>query len=99
LNKTDVWDSRIIVFYPTAAIMTIFLNILMNPLEPQAKLDLDLLSSATDLVRSMPVRRLTPYEIGHIKMVNEFVAELIRLGNCAISKADIERRHQSEATA
>ncbi|KAH6888188.1 fungal-specific transcription factor domain-containing protein [Thelonectria olida] len=89
----------IIVFYPTAAIMTIFLNILKNPLEPQAKLDLDLLSSATDLVRSMPVRRLTLYEIGHIKMVNEFVAELIRLGNCAILKADIERRRQNETTA
>ncbi|KAI5464261.1 hypothetical protein BGZ63DRAFT_439435 [Mariannaea sp. PMI_226] len=85
----------IIVFYPTAALMTIFLNIITNPLDSQAKLDLDLLSSATDLVRSMPVRRLTSYEIGHIKMVNEFVAELIRLGHCAILKATAEQKSKN----
>ncbi|KAH7117191.1 hypothetical protein B0J13DRAFT_613259 [Dactylonectria estremocensis] len=87
----------IIVFYPTAAIMILFFNVLLNPLNTQAKLDLELLSSAADLIRSMPIRRLTEYEIEHLKMVNDFVAELIRLGNCAICKAEGEREGEGEA--
>ncbi|CAM1502204.1 Fc.00g041880.m01.CDS01 [Cosmosporella sp. VM-42] len=88
----------IIVFYPTAAVMTLFFNILMNPLDPQAKEDLELLSSAADLIRSMPIRRLTSHEIGHIKMVDDFVAELIRLGNCAILKQTREREQRKSET-
>ncbi|KAH6867877.1 hypothetical protein B0T10DRAFT_451458 [Thelonectria olida] len=87
----------IIVFYPTAAIMTLFFNVLLNPLDTQVKFDLELLSSAADLIRSMPIRRLTEYEIEHLKMVDDFVAELIRLGNCAISKAKGERKREGEA--
>ncbi|KAB5549446.1 hypothetical protein GE09DRAFT_1204368 [Coniochaeta sp. 2T2.1] len=87
----------IIVFYPTAAIMTLFFSVLLNPLDTQAKLDLQLLSSAADLIRNMPIRRLTESEIEHLKMVDDFVAELIRLGNCAISKAKGEREREGEA--
>ncbi|KAH8654335.1 hypothetical protein BGZ61DRAFT_435100 [Ilyonectria robusta] len=86
----------IIVFYPTAAIMTLFFNVLLNPLDTQANLDLGLLSSAADLIRSMPIRRLTRYEIEHLKMVDDFIAELIRLGNCAISKAKGEEEREGE---
>lgn len=85
----------VMVFYPTSAINTLFFNILINPLDPQAKADLELLSSAVDLIRSMPIRRLTPYEIGHIKMVDDFVAELLHLGNCAISRARREKGQQA----
>ncbi|KAH7115347.1 hypothetical protein B0J13DRAFT_572360 [Dactylonectria estremocensis] len=86
----------IIVFYPTAAIMILFFNVLLNPLDTQAELDLELLSSAADLIRRMPIRRLTRYEIEHFKMVDDFVAELIRLGNCAISKARGEKEREGE---
>lgn len=70
--------------------MTLFLHILAEPLAPLAKSDLELLSSARDLVNNMPIRRLTPYEIGHKQLVKDFITELVRLGNCAISKARIE---------
>ncbi|KAH7159283.1 hypothetical protein DER46DRAFT_509070 [Fusarium sp. MPI-SDFR-AT-0072] len=86
----------IIVFYPTAAIMALFFNILQNPQDTQATLDLELLRSAADLIRRMPIRRLTEYEIGHFKMVDDLIAELIRLGNCAISKAKDEEEGESE---
>ncbi|KAH8749492.1 fungal-specific transcription factor domain-containing protein [Diaporthe sp. PMI_573] len=76
-----------VVFYPTSAIMTLFLNILMYPLDPQAQLDIELLAGAADIVRSMPVRRMTAHKISHIKIVNEFILETIKLANCAISKA------------
>ncbi|KAH6950316.1 fungal-specific transcription factor domain-containing protein [Ilyonectria sp. MPI-CAGE-AT-0026] len=77
----------IIVFYPTAAMMTLFLHILAEPLAPLARSDLELLSSAVDLINSIPIRRLTLYEIGHIQLVNDFITELVRLGNCVIYQA------------
>jgi hypothetical protein len=77
--------------------MTLFFNVLLNPLDSQAKLDLELLSSAADLIRNMPIRRLTEYEIEHFKMVDDFIAELIRLGNCAISKAEWDCERGGEA--
>ncbi|KAK7425317.1 hypothetical protein QQZ08_008214 [Neonectria magnoliae] len=89
----------VIVFYPISAIMTLFLNIIMFPLDPQAKLDIDLLSAAADLVRSMPVRKMSLYEMGYMKLVNDFVAELIRLANCAIAKATKERELGKQETA
>lgn len=88
---TNTHNSRVIVFYPTSAIMTLFLNIIMYPLGPQAELDINLLSAAADLIRSMPMRKLASYEIGHMKLVNDFVAELLRLAHCAIAKAQRER--------
>lgn len=70
--------------------MTLFLHVLAEPLAPLAKTDLDLLRSAADLIRNMPIRRPTLHEIGHIHLVNDFITELIRLGNCAILKAEME---------
>ena len=74
-----------------ASLITLFFNILMDPLNPQAPLDLECLRSANDLIQSMPIRRLTAHEIGHMKMVEMFVDELVRLGNCAILKARKEK--------
>ncbi|KAM5343372.1 hypothetical protein ACJ41O_011909 [Fusarium nematophilum] len=76
----------LIVFYPTAAIFSLFLSIVSHPLGPEAKTDLELLSSASDLVRHMPVGQLTSRELGHMDLVDSFVAELVRLGNLAIDK-------------
>ncbi|KAF5005928.1 hypothetical protein FDECE_7686 [Fusarium decemcellulare] len=84
----------VVVFYPTSAMMSLFFNLLMNPLDEQAQMDLELLSSATDLIRNMPVRRLTPHELAHMKLINDFVAELIRLSKCAIAKATREREQR-----
>lgn len=71
--------------------MLLFFNILVNPLDPKAQHDLELLSTAAVVVGNMPIRRLTSNEIEHIKMVTDFVAELIRLGKCAIAKATREK--------
>lgn len=83
--------NRVIVFYPISAITTIFFNILMKPLASEAKEDISLLSSAIDIVRRLPIRRLTTHEVVHIKMVNDFIAELVRLGKSAIRKAEMEK--------
>jgi hypothetical protein len=70
--------------------MMLFLHILAEPSAPKAKADMELLSSAADLIRSMPIHRLTPHETGHIELVNDFITELVRLGNCAIFKTSRE---------
>ncbi|EXA32071.1 hypothetical protein FOVG_16647 [Fusarium oxysporum f. sp. pisi HDV247] len=81
----------IIVFYPTAAMITLFFNILMHPLHERAEQDLELLKTAADLVNNLPVRRLTPHEVSYIELVNDFVVELVRLGRSAICKATREQ--------
>ncbi|PNY27565.1 transcriptional regulatory protein [Tolypocladium capitatum] len=80
-----------IVFYPVSALMTLFFNILRDPLDDQAIHDVELLSSASELIRSMPTPRVTPYETAYLRMADEFVAELSRLGKCAIAKSQSER--------
>ncbi|TDZ30776.1 putative transcriptional regulatory protein [Colletotrichum spinosum] len=76
-----------VVFYPMSAIITIFCNLLHEPLNPQAEEDVELLGSVPKLVEGMRNRQLTPSELIHVKMVHSYVGELSRLGRCAISKA------------
>lgn len=79
------------MFYPMSATLTIFSNVLMNPLCPRAEEDLDLLKSAPELINCIRTRPLTPNESMHMKTIEEFAAEMYRLGNCAIRQARKER--------
>lgn len=79
-----------ILFYPMSALLTIFCNILHNPLDPQAAQDLELINRARDLIKGMPIPQPNRDELFHIYLVDEFIAELRRLGKCAISKAKQE---------
>lgn len=83
-----------VVFYPMSAILTIFCNLLLQPLNPQSEEDIELLNSVPKLIESMRNRHLTPNEVAHVKIVDDFVAELTRLGKRAIAKA---RREQEMA--
>lgn len=84
-----------IIFYPMSAVLTIFCNILQNPLSAQALDDLELLGAAPQLIKNIRIRRLTVNEIIHIKKIEDFISELIRLGSCAIRKAQQERQAQA----
>ncbi|KAM0282519.1 hypothetical protein ACHAQK_010402 [Fusarium lateritium] len=84
----------IIVFYPTAAMITLFFNIVMHPLDERTERDLQLLNVAAELISSLPVQRLTPHEISHMRLVSEFAAELVRLCRCAIEKASREQQER-----
>ncbi|KAI6775239.1 hypothetical protein HG530_001997 [Fusarium avenaceum] len=66
----------IIVFYPTAAMITLFFNILMHPLDERTERDLELLNGAAELISSLPVQRLTPHEISHMKLIISSVRPL-----------------------
>lgn len=81
---------RMILFYPMSAILTIFCNILHNPLDPQAAQDLELINRAPSLIKGIPIPEPSKNDLFYINLVDEFIAELRRLGECAISKAKQE---------
>ncbi|KAM0274971.1 hypothetical protein ACHAQH_007701 [Verticillium albo-atrum] len=83
IAETAFW---LVVFYPMTATLTIFCNILLDPLDPQAEDDLNLLCSIPSLIMSMRKGRLTPKEQAYFAEVNDFFAELTRLARCAIDR-------------
>ena len=83
---------RMAVFYPISALWTIFCNIIYNPLQPLADADLELLNAAPQLIQEMRLRRLARDEMTHMKMVDDFVAELARLATRAVLKARADER-------
>lgn len=83
-----ILEIRLIVLYPMSAILTIFCNIMVDPLQPRARDDLELLNLTPELLKGMRSRALTQNEIANIKLVDSFVAELTRLGSQAITKAE-----------
>ncbi|KAB5576147.1 fungal-specific transcription factor domain-containing protein [Coniochaeta sp. 2T2.1] len=82
-----------LVFYPMSAALTIFCNLLWDPLHPRAQEDLHLLSTSPELIRCIRRRRMTENEMLQLRVADEFLAELARLGRCAISKARHEQDH------
>jgi hypothetical protein len=76
-----------VVFYPMSAVLILFCNVLLNPLCPQAKQDIRLLNTAPELIRAIRTRRLTPRDNLSMTLIEGFIAELSRLGDCAIQKA------------
>ncbi|KAF4996933.1 hypothetical protein FDECE_12256 [Fusarium decemcellulare] len=83
----------LVAFYPPVAAMSLFMNIVLHPLDSQAKVDLEILASSVSIFQNFSVEALTDYEIECIQEMNNFVVELVRLGNCAIWKA---RREASQ---
>ncbi|KAL4769852.1 hypothetical protein BDW60DRAFT_218625 [Aspergillus nidulans var. acristatus] len=80
----------VIIFYAISAILTLFRNILKTPRDP-AMLDLvNVLQDVPNLIRKIPIRTLTPGPMIHLRFLENFAAELARLGNCAILKAERE---------
>ncbi len=66
------------------AALPLFIDIIVHPVGTQAQINLELLVSAASILRSIPSRALTPYELEHAQETNEFMMELVRLGSCAI---------------
>ncbi|KAJ3534987.1 hypothetical protein NM208_g7319 [Fusarium decemcellulare] len=76
-----------VAFYPPVAAMTLFMNILLHPLDARVQTDLGILASSVSIFQGLPAQPLTNREIECIQEISNFVAELVRLGNAAIWKA------------
>lgn len=66
--------------------MSLFFNILRNPHHEYAVHDVELIISAVDIIRSMPMRRVTARETAYLQRMDVFLVELSRLARCAIDK-------------
>ncbi|KAM5520378.1 C6 transcription factor [Fusarium oxysporum f. sp. phaseoli] len=78
-----------VIFYATAAMMTLFFHIFAKPSSPQAKADLELMSSTEKLIRNMPLPELTLRQTSHVQLLTKFVSDLVRLGDLAMLKARV----------
>ncbi|PTB65256.1 fungal-specific transcription factor domain-containing protein [Trichoderma citrinoviride] len=80
----------VFIFYPISALLSIFFNILRNPQHEYACQDVELLASATKVIRSMPIHRVTTHELEYLRKMDYFIEELTRLSRAAIDKARLE---------
>lgn len=72
--------------------MSLFFNLLRHPESEYAELDLELLRTSSDTIRSMPRRLSTADEIAFLGKIDSFVEEISRLANCAVAKRQKEKR-------
>ncbi|CAG7951517.1 unnamed protein product [Penicillium olsonii] len=79
--------SRLIVPYLTTAAMSLFLNILIHPLDHTAQLDLETLISVANTVRNTLGGESTHGERSLLQGTSDFVMRLVWLGTCAVTKA------------
>ncbi|KAG9249797.1 uncharacterized protein F5Z01DRAFT_684377 [Emericellopsis atlantica] len=89
LGEESFWH---IAFYAPIAAMSLFVNILIHPLGEGADSDLEHLTTAVGVIRSIPLGNLSADEIDYVQAMCDFMMELIRLGNCAIWKAKKDGR-------
>lgn len=72
--------------------MSLFINVLIHPLEGTSDSDLQHLGMAVGIIRRISLGNLSTVEVEYIEGLSEFIVELIRLGNCAIWKIKKEQR-------
>ncbi|KAL1874776.1 hypothetical protein VTK73DRAFT_195 [Phialemonium thermophilum] len=73
--------------YSLVAAMSLFVNVVVHPLGSQAQADLEALVAGTGAIQTIPLRNLSGDETEQIRDVNNFILELVRLGNCALWEA------------
>lgn len=66
--------------------MNLFFSILQNPGHELASHDIELLGQTSQIIRSIPMRRVTSHEMKYLMKMDKLVAELCRLAKCAIEK-------------
>lgn len=83
--------ARFFILYPIFASLTIFCNILLSPLNPEAEGDTQLLETVPGLIKGMRIRPMDIGERERCEQVERFIFELIRLAKCATAKAQREQ--------
>ena len=78
--------TRFILFYVLVDIITIFCNILLNPLAPRVSKDLEHISEATRSIRQTRSPNDLIRESPLTKGLDRVISEITRLVECAISK-------------
>ncbi|KAK7210211.1 hypothetical protein V2G26_017389 [Clonostachys chloroleuca] len=92
LAEESFWQ---LMIYPSSAVMTIFFNILRHPLDPQTRLDLEMLKAATHSFTQFHSRSLMRRGNKNELVMHGTAAEMIRLAECAVAKAERENGNRS----
>ncbi|KAH6892407.1 fungal-specific transcription factor domain-containing protein [Thelonectria olida] len=90
------WVATLVSFYPAVAVKALCLNILADPLGPQAQLDMQLMRSTALLIRGMPLEGMPPHKRIYMQQVDNFVAEMIRLASGAMSNKTWDKEQLDE---
>ncbi|KAJ5981767.1 Transcription factor [Penicillium canescens] len=83
----------VLLFYILTANLTLFCNILKDPLQSESSQDVAILREVPAMINKIPIRNLTPAEMIHLSFLNGFTTELARLAMCAVLKAQKESRN------
>ena len=78
--------TRIFYFYPLSAFISLFFNLLRSPCNEYAELDLELIRTASDIIKKMPKSKSTPDEATYLGRIDRFRAEVARLAECAVER-------------
>ncbi|KAI2787505.1 hypothetical protein POX_f07872 [Penicillium oxalicum] len=81
---------RFVTLYSQVAALTLFLNIIIHPLDARSRKDLELLISTSNMISDMPTTSLTKDELLHVRELSDFVMRLVWLGSCGVTKASRE---------
>lgn len=71
--------------------MGLFFNLLRNPDNEYADLDMELLSKSTETIGSMPRSLATIDDSAFMAKIDSFVVESSRLAGCAVAKRRREK--------
>ncbi|KAK1722637.1 fungal-specific transcription factor [Colletotrichum acutatum] len=80
----------LLMFYATNAAIALFLNMIIHPEDTDGQLDLELLISAANAIRTAIPRTPTREESTRIQRTSDFIMRLMWLGSCAITKSQEE---------
>lgn len=76
------------IFYPMSAMMALFIGVLRNPRHEYALHDVGILVTSSKLIRNMPRLRTTPFTKAYLKQVDMLVADIVKLAQAAIARAE-----------
>ncbi|KXH40478.1 fungal specific transcription factor [Colletotrichum salicis] len=80
----------LLMFYSTNAAIALFLNMIIHPEDSDGQLDLELLISAVNAIRTAIPRAPIRDESTRIQKTSDFIMWLMWLGSCAITKSQEE---------
>ncbi|KAI0549059.1 hypothetical protein F4679DRAFT_548075 [Xylaria curta] len=80
-------DFSDIIFYATLSVVSLFIDILAHPQNAESHTALEYLSAALKIIQSLSNKTSTQDGLKYTQEINQFIMELIRLGRCAIAKA------------
>ncbi|CAG7947779.1 unnamed protein product [Penicillium salamii] len=86
-TKDTADRSRLIVSYLTTAAMSLFLNIIIHPLDHMAQMDLETMISVANTICNTHGNESTQGERCRLQETSDFVMRLVWLGTCAVTKA------------